>query len=146
LSNPYTGVLAIFASRLLNGNRPIIFEDGRQRRDFVHVRDVARACRLALERPDAAGRVFNVGSGRSLSILDIAEKLSEVLGRPHLTAEITGRYRSGDIRHCFADLSAARRGLGFEPEIGLEEGLEETTEWLRRQTATDRFEEATREL
>ena len=146
LSNPYTGVLAIFASRLLNNNHPIIFEDGRQRRDFVHVRDVARACRLALERPDAAGRVFNIGSGQSLSILDIAAKLSQVLDRPQLVAEISGRYRAGDIRHCFADLSAARSGLGFEPEIGLDEGLSELTGWLREQEATDRFDEANREL
>ena len=145
LSNPYTGVLAIFASRLLNRKRPVIFEDGLQRRDFVHVRDVARACRLALES-DCADAVVNVGSGRSATVLEIAERLALALGRNDVEPEITGQFRAGDIRHCFADISEARRLLGYEPSIGLDEGLSELTEWLAGQTAEDRFEQARGEL
>ena len=137
LSNPYTGVMAIFASRLLNGNPPMVFEDGQQRRDFVSVHDVARACRLALETRDAAGEVFNVGSGRSYSIGELAERMSEVLGRAQLHPEITGRYRVGDIRHCYADIGKARRVLGYEPRVELEEGLLELAEWLQGQSAQD---------
>jgi dTDP-L-rhamnose 4-epimerase len=146
LSNPYTGVLAIFASRLLNGNRPTIFEDGLQRRDFVHVSDVVRACRLALENPDAAGHVFNIGSGDSWTIRQIADRLASILGRPDLQPEITNRFRVGDIRHCFADILLAREMLGYRPRIGLEEGLAELADWLAEQVATDRFDQANQEL
>lgn len=146
LSNPYTGVLAIFASRLLNGNPPAIFEDGRQRRDFVHVRDVARACRLALEAPQVSGVAINVGSGRSHTVLEIAEHLRATLGLEGPQPQITGRYRQGDIRHCFADIGLARRLLGFAPAVDLTEGMLELTQWLTGQIAVDRFEEASREL
>ena len=146
LSNPYTGVLAIFASRILNGNRPAVFEDGRQRRDFVSVSDVARAFRMALNHPDAAGRVLNVGSGRSYAVADIARRLARVMEREDLEPEITGTYRVGDIRHCFADITAARDALGFEPQVALEDGLAELAAWLERQVATDRVEEARAEL
>jgi dTDP-L-rhamnose 4-epimerase len=146
LSNPYTGVLAIFASRLLNGRRPRIFEDGLQRRDFVSVYDVALACRLALERPEAEGQVFNVGSGRSYTIREIAERLAEVMGQHGLRAEITGQYRVGDIRHCFADITHARQRLGYEPRVTLEQGLAELAEWLEGQAATDRADQASAEL
>jgi dTDP-L-rhamnose 4-epimerase len=145
LSNPYTGVLAIFGSRLLNGRAPMIFEDGHQRRDFVHVRDVARAWRLALENPASAGSVFNVGSGRSISILELAYAVARVMG-VDVAPEITGEYRIGDIRHCFADISAARGALGFEPDIPLDTGLAELAEWLARQQAEDRVEQAREEL
>src|SRR5207247_501364 len=111
LSNPYTGVLAIFASRLLNGNAPLIFEDGLQRRDFVSVYDVAQACRLALEIPEADGHVFNVGSGHNYSIRELAQKISKVMNKEYLEPEITGKYRMGDIRHCFADIILARKIL-----------------------------------
>jgi dTDP-L-rhamnose 4-epimerase len=146
LSNPYTGVLAIFASRLLNGNRPTIFEDGLQKRDFVHVHDVARACRLALERPGIAGQVFNIGSGSNYTVQEIAEKLADILGKKRLGAEISGRFRVGDIRHCFADIGLARELLGYIPAIRLEDGLLEMAEWLSEQIAVDRFEDARREL
>lgn len=146
LSNPYTGVLAIFASRLLNGNRPLIFEDGQQKRDFVSVLDIARASRLALETPDAADEVFNIGSGRSYTIAEIAEKLARILRKDHITAEITGKYRVGDIRHCFSDIGKAKSILGYEPEVTLEDGLFELAEWLEGQTAEDRVTEASREL
>jgi dTDP-L-rhamnose 4-epimerase len=146
LSNPYTGVLAIFASRILNGNRPAVFEDGRQRRDFVSVSDVARACRFALQTPESAGQVLNVGSGRSYTIADIARRLARVMEREDLEPEITGSYRVGDIRHCFADIGRAREVLGFEPRAALEDGLAELAAWLSRQVATDRVEEARAEL
>jgi dTDP-L-rhamnose 4-epimerase len=146
LSNPYTGVLAIFASQLLNGNRPMIFEDGMQRRDFVSVYDVARACRLALESGTAAGSVFNIGSGQSYTVCEIAERISSVLGKEYLTPEITGKYRVGDIRHCFADITRARIGLGYEPQVGLEEGLVELAGWLEGQRAEDRVAQAREEL
>jgi dTDP-L-rhamnose 4-epimerase len=146
LSNPYTGVLAIFAARFLNDQPPLIFEDGCQRRDFVSVYDIARACRLALEVTEAAGEVFNVGSGRPHTIREVADSMARVLGKEGLRPEITGKYRAGDIRHCFADISRARRILGYEPLVSLEAGLVELAEWLRNQTAEDRVEEARREL
>jgi dTDP-L-rhamnose 4-epimerase len=146
LSNPYTGVLAIFASRLLNGNAPTIFEDGFQRRDFVSVYDVAQACRLALESPAAVGETFNVASGDVYTIRGIAERVAAALGRPGLQPEITGKYRVGDIRHCFADIGKARSVLGYRPRIALDDGLVELAEWLQGQAAVDRVAEASAEL
>lgn len=146
LSNPYTGVLAIFASRLLNGNPPAIFEDGLQRRDFVHVSDVARACRLALEVPGAAGGVFNIGSGEEVTIRDVAERIAAVLGKEYLGSEITGKYRVGDIRHCFADITRARACLGYAPAVAFDAGLAELAAWLEGQVADDRVAQASAEL
>ncbi len=146
LSNPYTGVLAIFASRLLNNQPPMVFEDGRQRRDFVHVDDVARAFVLALEEPAAAGRVFNVGSGQDRSILQVGEMLAAAMDKPDLVPDTLGKARVGDIRHCFADASLARDVLGFEAEKDFSAGLAELAEWVARQTAHDRVTEARREL
>jgi len=146
LSNPYTGVLAIFASRLLNDRPPLIFEDGLQLRDFVSVYDVARACRSALTSRDAVGRVLNVGSGAAKSVRDIAEALQNILGKTRVQPEITGKYRMGDVRHCFADIGEARRALGYEPRVSLKEGLEELATWLEGQVAHDRVAEARAEL
>jgi dTDP-L-rhamnose 4-epimerase len=145
LSNPYTGVLAIFASRLLNGNAPLVYEDGEQRRDFVNVHDVARACVLALESDGADGRAINVGSGRSITVNGIARSLGSVLD-VDVAPELTGKFRAGDIRHCFADISAARELIGFEPRVSLEDGMRELAEWLVTQTPVDRVDEATRAL
>lgn len=146
LSNPYTGVLAIFAARLLNGNPPLIYEDGRQKRDFVEVRDVARACVLALDAPGAAGRAINIGSGRSATVLEIAARMGVALGREHIQPQVTGKYRAGDIRHCFADISLARELLGYQPQVTLERGLAELAQWLEQQTPVDRVEAASTEL
>jgi dTDP-L-rhamnose 4-epimerase len=146
LSNPYTGVLAIFASRLLNGRAPVIYEDGEQRRDFVSVYDVARALRLALEVPAAAGQAFNIGSGQSASVREIAGRLAAMLDAEDIEPEITGTHRVGDIRHCFADITRARRVLGYEPQIALEAGLMELAGWLSGQRASDRVAEAHAEL
>ncbi len=145
-SNPYTGVLAIFASRLLNDMPPLIYEDGYQQRDFVSVYDVARACRLALEKPGAPGRTFNVGSGYQYTILEIAERMAKAFGKRHVVAKVTGKYRMGDIRHCFADISRARTVLGYEPGVTLEEGLNELSEWFEGTVTSDRFSEANAEL
>lgn len=146
LSNPYTGVLAIFAGRLLNGKPPRIFEDGKQRRDFVHVKDVAQACLAAMKRPESAGHAINIGSGRVHTITAIAEALGRTMGRADIVPEITGEYRVGDIRHCFADMTLAEEVLGFRPRIEFEDGLAELVDWVAAQTAQDRVEEAAREL
>jgi dTDP-L-rhamnose 4-epimerase len=145
LSNPYAGALAIFASRLLNDRPPIVYEDGGQRRDFVNVADVARACRLALERGGADGRPVNVGSGRSATILEVAHELGRVLGK-EIEPELPGSFRAGDIRHCFADVTLARDALGFEAEVPLEEGMSALAEWLEGHVAADRFDAAAAEL
>jgi dTDP-L-rhamnose 4-epimerase len=145
LSNPYTGVLAIFASRLLNDRRPVVYEDGRQRRDFVNVADVVRAARLALEGDGADGRAVNIGCGRGVTVLEIADELARVLDR-QIEPEVVGKFRAGDIRHCFADVSLAREALGFEAEIKLEEGMRSLAGWLEGEAATDRFEDAAAQL
>ncbi len=147
LSNPYTGVLAIFASRLLNGERPVVFEDGQQRRDFVHVADVARAFHLALTVPQADGGVFNIGSGRSVAIGEVATRFAAAMGRPDLAPDIVGKARIGDIRHCFADISRAAEILGFRPEHAeLDDGFAELATWVSRQEAIDRVDQARAEL
>ncbi|MBB5751530.1 SDR family NAD(P)-dependent oxidoreductase [Prosthecomicrobium pneumaticum] len=146
LSNPYTGVLANFSSRLANGAAPMVFEDGAQKRDFVHVRDVARAFRLALEQKRAAGHVLNIGSGSAYPIRDVATMLAEAMGVPEIGPEILGKARAGDIRNCFADISKARELLGFEPQFRLERSLDELVKWVRGTTAVDRGAEMKREL
>ena len=146
LSNPYTGVLAIFASRYLNNRRPVIFEDGFQRRDFVSVYDVTKACRLALESENAVGNVINIGSGASYTIREVAQKMAVVLGKDTITPIISNKYRFGDIRHCFADISLARKVLGYRPEVSLEQGLRELSGWLQGQIAHDKLDIANAEL
>jgi dTDP-L-rhamnose 4-epimerase len=146
LSNPYTGVLAIFASRLLNGQPPLIFEDGEQKRDFVHVRDVARAFGDALELPEAAGGTFNIGSGEERSVTQVAESLARAMGKNRIAPEILGKARIGDIRHCFCDTSLAAERLGFRAREDFTEGLAELALWVEQQTADDRVEHARAEL
>jgi dTDP-L-rhamnose 4-epimerase len=133
LRNPYTGVLALFASRILAGHRPLLYEDGLQKRSLVNVRDVARAFRFAIEVSDAAGQVFNIGGAAPRTIRDIAEQLARELGAPALEPDITGTYRMGDIRHCFADCSLANRVMGWKPEVELNQGLLEMAGWVERQ-------------
>ncbi|MEA2554513.1 MAG: dTDP-L-rhamnose 4-epimerase [Fimbriimonadaceae bacterium] len=145
LSNPYTGVLAIFGSRLLNERPPLIFEDGLQRRDFVSVHDVARASRLAMEKDEAAGQVINIGSGRSYTVVQVAESVAKAMGK-EIEPEITGQYRVGDIRHCFSDITLARELLGYEPELPLESGLDDLCTWIEKQTAEDRVDEMKAQL
>jgi dTDP-L-rhamnose 4-epimerase len=145
LSNPYTGVLAIFASRLLNGRPPRIFEDGLQSRDFVSVRDVARAFALALVVDGADGLAVNVGSGRAFTVRELALQLGAVVGS-ELEPEITGEARVGDIRHCFADVQLATEALGYAAEVELADGMSELAAWLEGQPAEDRVDDATAEL
>ena len=145
LSNPYTGVLAIFAARLLNDRPPRVFEDGRQRRDFVDVRDVARAFALALERDGGDGLALNVASGSSVTIRELATKLAATTGK-EIEPELVGEARVGDIRHCFADIALARAALGYEPQVELDQGLAELAGWLEGQVAVDRVEVAAAEL
>ena len=146
LSNPYTGVLAIFASRLQNRQRPMVFEDGKQRRDFVHVEDVARAFVLALEHPRAAGQVFNVASGQDRSVTEVATSLARAMGQAHIMPEVTGKTRSGDIRHNIADIGKIRGELGFRTDRDFDADLQELAEWVARQQAEDRVGEARSEL
>ena len=146
LSNPYTGVLAIFASRLLHRERPMVFEDGEQRRDFVHVDDVAAAFMLALRTPAAAGRVFNIGSGEDVRILQVADAIARAMGVPHLQADLVGKARAGDVRHCFADIGLARDVLGFLPRRSFDDSLGELVEWVRQQQAVDLVQRARQEL
>jgi dTDP-L-rhamnose 4-epimerase len=145
LSNPYTGVCAIFSSRLLNDQPPVVFEDAGQTRDFVHVSDIVRANLLALESDRADYHAVNVGTGRAISIRQIARMLAEGLGK-EIEPELTGKYREGDIRHCVADITRARELLGYEPRVSLEEGIPELLGWVREQKATDQVMRATAEL
>lgn len=145
LSNPYTGVAAVFASRMLNGTQPHIFEDGEQMRDFVHVKDIVRANLLAMERPQSDGEVINIGSGHPISIRQVADILARSLGMNVLPV-ISNKYRAGDVRHCYADISKARNLLGYEPQVMHEEGFRELAAWLKGQQAEDRAETMLKEL
>ena len=145
LSNPYTGVAAVFASRMLNGNAPLVFEDGEQMRDFVSVHDIVRANMLAMERPESNGEVINVGCGKPITIRRVAELLSKALGKA-IEPVITQKFRAGDIRHCYADISKARSLLGYEPQVTHEEGFRELAEWLGGQEAEDKAETMLKEL
>jgi dTDP-L-rhamnose 4-epimerase len=139
LSNPYTGVAAIFSARILNNQPPVIYEDGLQSRDFIHVRDVARACLLVMERGEADYDVFNVGTGRPLTILEIARVLTGSLADGRIEPEIAGRYRRGDIRHCFADIGKIETRLGFAPQVSFEDGISDLIDWIREQEVVDKF-------
>lgn len=141
LSNPYTGVAAIFASRLLNGRAPVIFEDGMQMRDFVSVHDIVQANLLAMENSAADGMALNVGSGEPVTIREIATGLEDALGTS-IPLEITDKYRAGDIRHCFGDITQISDLLGYRPKVQLKQGLRELVEWLKVQDAKDRSQEA----
>jgi len=145
LSNPYTGVAAIFSSRLLNRKPPLVTEDGLQSRDFVHVSDIVQANLLALDSEAAGGRIYNVGTGRATSVLQVAEMLSELLDFAE-KPEVLGQYRAGDIRHCVADISRIQRELGYRPQVAFADGLRELLAWLRTQSADDAVEAASREL
>ncbi|MDI1264789.1 MAG: GDP-mannose 4,6-dehydratase, partial [bacterium] len=145
LSNPYTGLLAIVCSELMNGHRPLIFEDGRQARDFVHVSDVVQANLLALQRDNSAGGIYNVGSGRPVTVLDAVDVLSRQIGFTE-PPNVVQRYRAGDIRHCFADISRISRELGYQPKVTLEQGADELFQWVRTQHSTDKVHAAVADL
>ena len=147
LSNPYTGVGAIFSSALLNGRRPLVFEDGLQERDFIHVSDVVTACMLAIERDDIGDIVANVGTGRATNLLQLTMLLRRHIARAEdIEPEIVGRFREGDVRSCYADVRRARELLGFAARVPLEEGVKELTVWVLEQSSADRARDALGEL
>jgi dTDP-L-rhamnose 4-epimerase len=146
LGNPYTGVLAIFLARLFAGERPVVYEDGGQTRDFISVHDVADTVVTTLTTSAADGQVLNLGSGVPRRIRDVAVTLAELVGRPDLTPTVTGQFRTGDVRHCTADITRARDLLGFEPRIRWEDGLAELIAWARHAAAADHFDRAHAEL
>ncbi len=144
LSNPYTGVCAIFSSRIKNNNPPIIFEDGLQTRDFISVHDIVEANLLVMEKSKADYEMFNIGIGKPVSILEIAQILSKLYGKA-LKPEIVNKYRAGDIRHCYSDISKIKK-LGFKPEVSFEDGMKELVQWGKTQEAEDKSEAAYQEL
>lgn len=146
LSNPYTGVSAIFMSRVKNSHSPIVYEDGNQTRDFISIHDVVSANMLAMENEKADYEVFNVGSGIPTKIKDLGSEICALYGRTDLEVAINGEFRKGDIRHCIADNSKIKRILKWTPKASLKEGLAEIIEWSKTQKAEDNFEKATEEL
>jgi len=148
LSNPYTGACAIFTSRILNNNPPYIFEDGNQTRDFIHAKDIAKANLNALEHTNADYKAVNIGTGKPIAIVKLAETLTKLYNKPHLKPHISNEYRKGDIRHCYADITKAQKLLDFKPTVSLQEGLAELSLWAKTHDwgATDLFEKALKEL
>lgn len=145
LSNPYTGVTAIFISRIKNNQPAVVYEDGLQTRDFVSIHDVVRALILSLENEGIKNEIINIGSGHPTPIKKIAQILDSLLGKKRLV-KIGGEFRKGDIRHCFADISKAKQVLGWKPKISLTEGLKELVDWSANKEAQDKFSAAESEL
>ncbi len=145
LSNPYTGVAAIFMSRIKNNKPPVVFEDGLQTRDFIYVEDVIDACILALKKEEANYKVYNVGTGNPINIKTIAETISKLYNKD-IKPEITNRFRKGDVRHCFADITKIKKELGFEPKFSFEQGMKKLIEWAKTAKAIDKYEKAQKEL
>ncbi len=145
VSNPYTGVAAIFSSRLLNQRPPLIFEDGLQSRDFIHVSDIVQANLLAMESDAANYDVFNIGTGRASSVLDVANHLTAAMDLD-ITPDVVGKFREGDIRHCYSDISKARRTMGFTPKVRFEDGVSDLVKWVQKQESQDLVNQAVDEL
>jgi dTDP-L-rhamnose 4-epimerase len=148
LTNPYTGVAAIFSGRMLTGQKPLIYEDGQQLRDFVHVSDIVQACRLAMLNRAADHQVFNVGTGRPISVLEVCQVLAAKLGWTG-GYEILNRFRAGDVRHCYADVTRIRSLLGYEPTMRFEDGVHELVDWVAEQhglSASEPASDAAQEL
>ncbi len=146
LSNPYTGVAAIFSARVLNQQPPVVFEDGEQSRDFVHVSDVVQANLLALETDRADYQALNVGTGRPTTVRQVADAILSALAARDLAPTVLGKFREGDIRHCYADITLARTLLGYEPRVPFAVGMRQLVEWVRGQRAVDRFDDAHQQL
>ena len=145
LNNPYTGVCAIFSARIKNENPPLIFEDGLQSRDFVSVHDIVEANLLAMKSSNANYEVFNVGTGKAINILEIVRTLIK-LYKKKLKPEITNKFRAGDIRHCFADISKIKSKIGYKPKVEFEDGMNDLVAWGEKEEAQDKFEVAHEEL
>jgi dTDP-L-rhamnose 4-epimerase len=145
LSNPYTGVAAIFLSRLKNNKPPVIYEDGLQTRDFISVYDIADANVTCLEDERSFGKIFNLGTNNPVAIKEIAEILAKLLGKT-IKPEIAEKFRSGDVRHCSADISLIKNTLGWQPSWSFEKGMQDLINWGERQEAKDNFDQAAKEL
>lgn len=146
LTNPYTGILSIFSTRIKNGNGINIFEDGKETRDFVYIEDVVDATILGLEVPEANGHVFNVGTGVATDVLTVANTLCEKYGIK-VPITVSGNYRLGDIRHNYADITLARQILGFEPKWNFSDGIEQFTKWVNQQEIQeDKYEASIEEM
>lgn len=141
LSNPSGDVLAKFGARLLNNVSPLLFEDGFKLRDFLHVKDAARACLLTLKANLKGGTVLNIGSGKPHSIREVALKMALIMEKNRIQPQISKQYRLGDIRNCFSDISKANSLIGFMPTIQLDEGMLEMTEWLKSQVGAFVYED-----
>lgn len=146
LGNPYTGVAAIFIARLLNNEAPLVFEDGNQKRDLVHVRDVASAFATMLEDDKPMWKAFNVGTGNAIAVKDIASTLARLLNKD-IAPRVLEKYRVGDVRHCFADISKIRREFGFRPGTSFDGGMKELIDWVEvARKPRDRSSESMSEL
>jgi dTDP-L-rhamnose 4-epimerase len=145
LSNPYTGVSAIFLSRLKNDHQPVVYEDGMQTRDFISVHDVVNALTIAMTKDEANYQVINIGSGMPTPIIDVANILAGLLEK-NITPLMNGEYRLNDLRHCFADIAIARKVLGWKPKVTMEQGFAELIDWSREEEAEDLFEDAQEQL
>lgn len=146
LSNPYTGILSIFSTRIRNGNGINIFEDGKETRDFVYIDDVVDATILGIEKEEANGHVFNVGTGVATDVLTVARTLIEKY-EIDVPVTISGNFRLGDIRHNYADITAARIILGFEPKWSFSDGIGEFVKWVNEQgVQEDKYEASIEEM
>ena len=145
LSNPYTGVTAIFMSRLKNDQQPVVYGDGLQTRDFISVYDIARANIMAIEKDDANYKSFNIGTGKPMTIKGVAEELAKYYGKD-IKPNIANKFRKGDVRHCYSDCTFAEKTLGFKPKVSFEKGMKELMVWAEEAYFEDKFEEAAREL
>ncbi len=145
LSNPYTGVAAIFSSRLKSNHSPVIYEDGLQSRDFISVYDIVDANMRCLENDKSYGRVFNLGTGKSITIKKIAEILGSLM-KKNVQLEITGKFRSGDVRHCSADISLIKATIGWTPKWNFEDGMKDLINWGKNTPSVDLFDQASKEL
>ncbi len=146
LSNPYTGILSIFSTRIKNGNEINIFEDGLETRDFVYIDDVVDATIRGIEVPRAAGHVFNVGTGVATDVLTVARTLMESYGT-EAPLRVSGNYRLGDIRHNYADITLAREILGFQPKVDFPTGISRFASWVDSQSVQeDRYDESIKEM
>lgn len=146
LSNPYTGILSIFSTRIKNGNEINIFEDGLETRDFVYIDDVVDATIRGIEVPEASGHVFNVGTGVATDVLTVARTLMKSYGA-EVPLRVSGNYRLGDIRHNYADITLAREILGFQPRVDFPTGISRFASWVDSQRVQeDRYDDSIKEM
>ena len=145
-ANPYTGILSIFSTRILNNNSINIFEDGKESRDFVYIDDVVNATIMGIENDKANSQVYNVGSGSKISVLEVAKSIYKELGR-QVNLDITGDFRLGDIRHNYADLSKIKSELQYKSKVSFKTGLSCFIKWVKTQNKQpDKYEKSLKEM